>query len=435
MKNKNFKIISSLLIAFLITKILSTSIFDQKTPKINPFFFSNLKNFLKKRGQLFSKKSSEKKQIIPSPSLFFNKNKKSTFEFEKISRPPIPSLKITINKKITITNTPTSILIPSLSHPTITVFASPTKIPTFTSTPQKQISSKISGSKLGVFILVSYTKGAETILNSGPRIIKFIDPQNQPEFMEAVKKYKQNFPQGIIVLRFWNGTSGLKYTLDNDPIQAADDFFSRVNQPAFSILGDNISYFDYLQTPNEFETTPEWWGREKTIWNGKFWRKLTELNKNAGIKTCIGGIPVGNVEAQDLGYIIDDLRVIKNLGGAFCYHGYTFEYSTDVGREIQLSLRYRQFYNFFQNNAPDLMSMPLILSEGGVAEGGNPYGGYLASQNIEKYKNWLRWFDSEIKKDSYVIGVTLFQIGNTTDWANFNLEPIADWLAEYLRSN
>ncbi len=426
MEKKNLKIILSLVIAFFLTKALSTTFFYQEKPKTNQAFFNRLKYHLNKIIKLLDKKIISKRTANASPTPPSNKDyqlkpKKSFFLL-----PPV-------SQKTTPKTTPLPTLTPSPS-PLLTIITSPKK--TLPSAPSpKQIPVKISNSKLGIFVLVNYTPGVEKILSAGPKIIKFIDPQYQPQFIEAVKKYKQNFPQGIVILRFWQGTPGLKYTLNNDPVQSADDFFAKVNQPAFKALNKDISYFDYLQTPNEFETTPEWWGKEKTIWNGKFWRRLTELNKSAGIKTCVGGIPVGNLNASDLGYIIEDLRTIKNLGGAFCYHSYTFTYSTDVIQENQLSLRYRQFYDFFRNNAPDLVNLPLILSEGGVAENGDPKAGYLINQSYERYKNWLKWFDSEIKKDNYVLGVTLFQIGNESDWAYFNLEPMADWLAEYLRNN
>ncbi|MCX7881451.1 MAG: hypothetical protein N2482_03015 [Patescibacteria group bacterium] len=70
-----------------------------------------------------------------------------------------------------------------------------------------------------------------------------------------------------------------------------------------------------------------------------------------------------------------------------------------------------------------------------MAENGDLRAGYLTSQSYDRYKNWLMFFDKKIKKGHYVLGVTLFQIGNNTDWANFNLDPIADWLAKYLRDN
>lgn len=339
------------------------------------------------------------------------------------------------------TEIPKNIAIPTLKQyltptkiPTKTPTRIPTRVPTTMPAITPSISQPISKSKLSIFMIGSYTAGAKQILEQNPPLVKIIEPTSDGAFFEALRAYKRRVPGGLAIVRFWEGTEGLKYPLESNPVTAAQDFFNRVVQPGINRLGGNINYFDYLQTPNEFETTPEWWGETKIRWNGAFWRKLTELNINAGIKTCIGGIPVGNVQATELNFMIGDLKAMKQLGAAFCYHGYTFNYSKDVNHEIQLSLRYRQFYNYFRDNAPELASMPLILSEGGVAENGDSTAGYQKYGHSTQYESWLEWFDSELRKDDYVKGVTLFQIGNNSDWNAFNLEPISNWLADYIRS-
>jgi len=339
------------------------------------------------------------------------------------------------------TGMPTNIPIPTLTWyptpikiPTKAPTRIPTRAPTTVPTKAPAVSQRVSKSKLSIFIIGSYTAGAKRILEENPPLVKIIEPTSDGAFFEALRAYKQRVPDGLAIVRFWEGTAGLKYPLESNPVNAAQDFFNRVVQPGLNRLGSNKNLFDYLQTPNEFETTPEWWGETKIRWNGAFWRKLTELNINAGIKTCIGGIPVGNVQATELGFMIEDLKVMKQLGAAFCYHGYTFDYSKDVNNEIQLSLRYRQFYNYFRDNASELVNMPLILSEGGVAENGDSFAGYQKYGHSAQYESWLEWFDSELRKDNYVKGVTLFQIGNNSDWNAFNLEPISNWLADYIRS-
>jgi|GEM_PF-1763537 len=428
MTKKRLLIIVSLIISFTIVYLTNFFFLNKDNPK--SFSLNLFKKTIKKIS--FPKLTLiSKKNILPTPTLVRKPIKPTTPFFITLTPPPTkpaPTNNIFPNQTTVQKVTPTKIP------------PSPTKIPpsptrTIPSpTNSLSLKSTISQSKLGIFVLVGLSNGAKKIIAAGSKIIKFIDPQGNQEMLNIVKEYKKQYPQGITVLRFWNRTPGIHYTVNNNPETSSQDFFNRVHQPAFQELGENLRYFDYLQTPNEFETTPEWWGEEKIRWNGRFWLKLTQLNKNYGIKTCIGGIPVGNVEANELGYIIQELKQMKNLGAAFCYHGYTFNYSTNVNEEIQLSLRYRQFYNFFRQNAPELISMPLILSEGGVAENGNPKAGYLISNSAEKYKSWLSWYDNEIRKDPYVIGVTLFQIGNTTDWSYFDLEPISNWLSSYIRS-
>src|SRR3989338_8165663 len=121
------------------------------------------------------------------------------------------------------------------------------------------------------------------------------------------------------------------------------------------------------------------------------------------------------------------------MGGAWSYHAYGYNYSTDIASHTDTALRYRQFYEFFSSNAPDLIDMPLILTEAGVAESGDPYRGYRTSGKTASYQQWLMWFDSEIKKDSYVVGAALFQMGDSAQWDTFNMDPIADWFKAYIK--
>ena len=419
MVKKRLRIFLSLILSLSIVLTLSNKLFIANSPKINQAFLSNLPQ---KANYFLSKltiKTNSTKHIKQK-----TKNKKNLspgeINFSSLKQTATPIATKTIPKKKEI--------------PTKAVYTNQNPPPPITS-PSMVTKKRLSNSKLGIFILATLSTGAKKIITTGPRIIKFIDPQYNNTFMDEIKKYKNDYPNGIVLLRFWEGTENLKYSSTDDPVASAEDFFNKVNSPNLKKLGLNIGFFDYLQTPNEFENTPDWNGKENISWNGKFWQKLTELNKSYHIKTCIGGIPVGNINPSDLGFILENLKKMQQLGAAFCYHSYSFNYLTDPNQEIQLSLRYRQFYNYFKIHSPELLSMPLILSEGGVAEDGNPKAGYRISNSIDKYKNWLKWYDKEIRKDSYVVGVTLFQIGNDSDWRYFNLEPISNWLANYINSN
>jgi hypothetical protein len=428
MRKDFFKIFFVIILSFFLTQFAAPIFFPPTFPKTlilhaqsSLLAFSNL-----------SKIFSQKKPSPSSTSIFSRYGPTPFFTNPTVSVSP-SSVFILPTKESMPTDRPKP-----TNHPSPTLRPSPLPSPSRISnpTPSPQINySPLSSSKLGIFIIGRVTTAAQTILTACPKTIKIIDPQGNAASIQAIKDYKQNCRGGVAVLRFYNGTPGIKYGLGNNPEAAAEDFFQRAIAPNLSQLGNDKSFFDYLHTPNEFENTPEWWGKEKTQWNGRFWLKLTTLNKNAGIKTCIGGIPVGNTSGEDLQHIVGELRQMKDMEAAFCYHSYTFTYSTDPNVEIHLSLRYRQYYSFFSQNAPDLLSLPLIISEGGVAENGDPYAGYLKNNRIEDYKNWLNWFDQELKKDSYVIGVTLFQIGNSSDWGYFNLEPIGNWLADRIKNN
>ncbi len=174
-------------------------------------------------------------------------------------------------------------------------------------------------------------------------------------------------------------------------------------------------------------------------WYGNFWIALAQHIADAGYKPCAFSVPVGNPPGDQayihgvLDRIVPALRKCKELGGAWSYHAYTGPYTKDIGVEIWYSLRYRQFYSYFASNYPDLNDLPIILTEGGVDTGGNPVSsGWQAHGDAAKYQDWLAWYDSEIRNDPYVVGVTLFQSGDAGGWPSFEIEPVAGWIAAHL---
>ncbi len=352
---------------------------------------------------------------------------------------PLPSPYVTVKPAPTVPPKRYTILPTATPIPTVyvlTPFANPTatQIPT----PTPQATSRLSQSKLGIFILSSYSNGAKNIVAAGPRVIKVMDPQNDSGLMNAVIQYKNKFPEGVVVLRIYIDTG--RFDTSANPVTSAESIFNQYIKPGLNSLGANLKFFDYIETPNESEQTPPWDNVENIQWLAQFWERLADLDNQSGIKTCAGSIAVGNVAGstfdeigQNIGYFVPTLRYLKQIGGAWCYHGYTLNYTTDVNQELWYSLRYRVFYNYLQANAPDVADIPMIISEGGVDQSGDPKtSGWSARGSASKYENWLQWYDNQIKQDPYIIGVTLFQIGDG-NWSSFNLEPISSWLTDYLR--
>jgi len=291
--------------------------------------------------------------------------------------------------------------------------------------------------KIGIYILSDYSQGAKQIVASKPRILKVMDPQSN-NTLAAIIDYKSANPQGIAVLRAYIGTSGVKFSLADDPDKAAQSFFQTVVQPVLSALGENVKLFDFIETPNELDNTPGWESSANTTWLNTFWSKLTDLYSTAGLRTCIASIPVGNPPGDynqlkgELTPFLPALQKVKSLGGAFCYHAYTLNYSTDVNQEVATSLRYRQIHQAIAELDGSLSSLPFILSEAGVDQNGNPKtSGWNARGSEGDYKNWLSWFNGQINQDSYVLGATLYQIGDN-HWSSFNIESIADWISKSL---
>jgi hypothetical protein len=290
-------------------------------------------------------------------------------------------------------------------------------------------------SKTGIFILSGYSAGAKQIIGAKPQIIKIMDPQQNGGLLQAAKDFKDANAGGISVLRIYEGTQNKKYTLNDDPASSAKDFFQSVIVPALNSLGDNKKYFDYIETPNELDNTPGWETTENVTWLSKFWETLIGLNSQAGLRTCVGSIPVGNPPGSaaeiknSLSFFATAFKKAVINNAAVCYHAYSLNYTTDVSQELASSLRYRIIHQAMSEIDPSFSTLPFILSEAGIDQAGNPQtSGWQARGNGTEYTNWLTWFDGEMNKDNYVLGATLFQIGDD-NWSSFNLEPLAGWIA------
>lgn len=126
------------------------------------------------------------------------------------------------------------------------------------------------------------------------------------------------------------------------------------------------------------------------------------------------------------------LQAVVEHNGAICYHGYSVNYTTDVGVENWYSLRHRIITMALREVDPRYAEIPFIISEGGIDQTGDPAtSGWQARGTELNYADWLEWFDSELQKDPNVIGVTLFQSGDSY-WSSFDLEPLTWWFERHL---
>jgi fibronectin type 3 domain-containing protein len=300
-----------------------------------------------------------------------------------------------------------------------------------------------SASKISAHLINAYTTGSSNIVAGHPRVLKVLDVGGG--MVQAMRDYKANTPAGKIVLRVYSPHT---YALDTDPdaAAAATNFWTTILQPSVnSLSASDRALIDYLEGPNEGQTPtlgyPGNTALQASQWFNRFWTNLTPLVVAAGYKPCIGSIAVGNPGGapsemqQYLAAFVPALRQAQSAGGAWSYHAYTIQYTTDVNVEFYYALRYRQFYSYFAQSFPDLTNMPLILTEGGVDDNGTPStSGWQARGTQADYKRWLNWFDKQMAQDSYLLGCTLFQNGDPGGWSSFDLEPIASWLGTYLKA-
>jgi len=105
---------------------------------------------------------------------------------------------------------------------------------------------------------------------------------------------------------------------------------------------------------------------------------------------------------------------------------------------------YRWWYQ--DHLIPNGLVIPLIITEAGVdglvtnRPGPKAHGWYdfhtywrdngLGDDPVVTYMQQLAWYDSELRKDSYVLGCTVFTVGPMNeDWRSYDVTPVLKDLA------
>src|SRR5690242_18372797 len=138
--------------------------------------------------------------------------------------------------------------------------------------------------------------------------------------LAAARAYKAGTPTGKIVLRIYTPIS---YPNSADPGTSATNFWTTVLQPPINGLSpSDRALIDYVEGPNEGDSTPTWGSLSDAQWFTRFWTNLSPLIAAAGFKPCIGSIAVGNPPDNSssmqtyIATFVPALRQAKALGGA-----------------------------------------------------------------------------------------------------------------------
>lgn len=283
----------------------------------------------------------------------------------------------------------------------------------------------LSSSKLGPHVLGTDASnaGAVAILSGCPRVAKWIAPT--PGIDLAISTYKSNCPGGIAILRVFVAPSMATYSATDDPAASANDFWSKMATQGLSAAGPP-SQIDWLEGPNEIDNLPNWYSDMTAAnWVASFWSTLADLMHSAGYSPLVGSVIGGQPSPVTLFAPLAAAMKSKPYKWGWSHHSYTFGATMNVDAESTIALYYRQIRD--QNG---LAGVPVVLSEGGYLTPSST--GWHGQLTKDQYLAWLKWFDGQMKQDPEVLGLTIFQVGNTTDFQSFDLTPIANELANYL---
>jgi hypothetical protein len=270
--------------------------------------------------------------------------------------------------------------------------------------------------------------GGESMLfieQAKPTTVKILDNFGQAAVV------KQKSPNTQILGRIWYDDR--QRMNDGNPEDRAQEWWNNVK----GIILAN-SAVDYWEGYNE----PEIPNATVMSWYARFEKKRVEILAANGKKACIGNFSTGVPDVNDPTVwpafypAIDAAMANGGVMGLHEYSAPTMDWLFDpTTGEGWLTGRYRKVYR--QNLTPAGREIPLVITECGIDGGVRGEGGrgWKSYQTPENYFNQLKWYDSILKEDSYVLGATIFCL-EIPNWYDFDIAgQVRELLTDYVKGS
>jgi hypothetical protein len=292
--------------------------------------------------------------------------------------------------------------------------------------------------------------GLHVTRNGSPKIMEFVR-EVHPAVVVAVgdvgwlADVKKVSPETITLGRFAEG----EQKFEGDPQERARQF---VNEHAKRYLAN--SGVDYWLGWNE----PVFESLEDVAWYAAFEAERTKAMAELGLRVAVGNFSAGTPEPEEFEAFMPALTTVQEHDGILAVHEYSAPSMQDgVGAGLPglealpqhgaLTLRYRYWYTHYI--LPQDLEIPLVVTEAGVDGGVLPPKGIelngwrdfdndvaeldepLFVQTSETYLQQLNWYDDQLRRDPYVYGFALFNVGDDDGrWASFDMTDQLTDLAE-----
>jgi hypothetical protein len=240
--------------------------------------------------------------------------------------------------------------------------------------------------------------------------------------------------------------------------------------PGTVIVG-RIYFADEPATGDAAARAREWWDRCRTVilaypqvdywegynepsvdsvakmqWLARFDAERVRILAQNGRKAAIGSFSVGTPQivtssgARDGSYwqaFYPAIDAARANGGVLSLHEYSapsmqnmFDPATGEG---WTTMRYRKVYRWFLK--PDGREIPLVITECGIDGGviGHGQKGWKSYTTGDGYMEQLKWYDSLLKQDSYVLGATIFAL-EIPNWQDFDITPLMPQLTAHVKA-
>ncbi len=180
----------------------------------------------------------------------------------------------------------------------------------------------------------------------------------------------------------------------------------------------NRRWIDVWETFNEFSA--HW------AWQSDFYLAMMDLAGADDFKLAHYACSTGNPpDVTSVMQMLPGLKAAKRRGHYLSLHEYGgvgTHINTLKGTEPYHALRYRHLYDAIL--IPNQADPPLIISECG------PHAGYTFPGTQALIED-IAWYESELRKDPYVVGAAIFTLGN---WAAANFQAALPALADFIVS-
>ena len=332
--------------------------------------------------------------------------------------------------------------------PTAMATLEPTATLTPTLSPEEAFNANFptcSGSKLSLHFVRGSPATYEWMKTARPSFVKLVDAA-----LDWSPNLRKEFP-GMMQIGRVTGVEDDSLVWKN-PIVAANDFVAK-----------NLPYYRKYPDINYWEGFNEWTAanaHDPQAWQAyaQFEAQRACLMQSYGYHAVIGNFSAGRPEYAEMLVFLPAIRIGLKCGAILGLHEYsapTMQYGYGQGVPHRptypdrgmLTLRYRYWYQdmFIPLDLP----IPLVITEVGIdggVEAGRPgpqgvtgwqdFRDYwkntgLGDNPAEVYVSQLAWYDSEIRKDPYVLGAAIYQAGSYGR-NSFEVEPLIPELTNYM---
>jgi len=292
--------------------------------------------------------------------------------------------------------------------------------------------TRANGEKSKLSIHTSFDGGLSMsfIETAKPTVVKLLGGPGDNCWSLAAE-IKQKSPSTLIIGRIYFSDE----PTDGDAARRASDWWDRCRD-----VIENCPAVDYWEGYNE----PPVGTVEQMRWIAQFEVARIRILADHGRKACIGSFSTGCPEIVQDGRPYDGIwrefySAIDEAnahGGVLGLHEYSAPTMNDgfdsASGEGWLTGRYRKVYRWFLEPT-GRGHTPLIITECGIDGGviGRPNEGWKSFATKEQYFEQLKWYDSLLKQDYYVLGATIFCL-EIPNWQSFDIAELMPELTRYV---